>query len=357
LEARRAGGPFRSLYDLIERTDPRAVGKRALEALILAGACDSLAARLPSGVAHRAQLIAALDLLLREAQLRQAEAEAGQVSLFDAPAASEAAAPRPLPPLPDTDPWPEAERLAREKEVLGFFISGHPLEKYRDVIRVFEAVNTSTLRAHRDRRIELACVVTAVSRQVSRRGSEFWRITVEDLAGTATVIASAKAWEGVADVLVQDAAVLIRGTVAERDEDSPPIFLDDAVPLGELGAGGLLAVEVSLAPAPKAEEAITAAAGLLRANRGAAPLLVGWRGRCAWGPRRRPWRRSRPRPGCCARTAAAPPCWSAGGGRGRWRSAKAATTRSSSVPARWPSHPRLHCCPSSARCSARSACD
>src|SRR5690606_26383723 len=95
LEARRAGGPFRSLYDLIERTDPRAVGKRALEALILAGACDSLAARLPSGVAHRAQLIAALDLLLREAQLRQAEAEAGQVSLFDAPAASEAAAPRP----------------------------------------------------------------------------------------------------------------------------------------------------------------------------------------------------------------------------------------------------------------------
>lgn len=276
LEARRAGGPFRSLYDLIERIDPRVVGKRALEALILAGACDSLATRLPTGAPHRAQLVAALDLLLREAQLRQAEAEAGQVSLFDAPSAS-AAAPRPLPPLPDVKPWTEAERLAHEKEVLGFFITGHPLEKYRDVVRVFEAVNTSTLRAHRDRRIELACVVTAVSKQVSRRGSEFWRITVEDLYGTATVIASAKAWEGAAEVLVQDAAVLIRGTVAERDEDSPPIFLDGAERLADLGAGGALAVEVSLAPEPSAEEAITAAAGLLRANRGAAPVLVRWR--------------------------------------------------------------------------------
>ena len=276
LEARRKGGPFRSLYDLIERTDPRVVGRRALEALIQAGACDSLATRLPSGVAHRAQLIAALDLLLREAQLRQAEKESGQVSLFDAPSASEAA-PRPVPPLPDTEPWPESERLAREKEVLGFFISGHPLEKYRDVIRVFEAVNTSTLRAHRDRRIELACVVTAVTRQVSRRGSEFWRITVEDLAGTATVIASAKAWEAAASVLVPDAAVLIRGTVSERDEESPPIFLEDALPLAEVSAGGLLALEVSLAPEPNVEEAITAASGLLRANRGAAPLLVRWR--------------------------------------------------------------------------------
>src|SRR5690606_14435413 len=109
------------------------------------------------------------------------------------------------------------------------------------------------------------------------RGSEFWRITVEDLAGTATVIASAKAWEAAGDVLVQDAAVLIRGTVSERDEESPPILLDDALPLAEVGAGGMLAVEVSLAPEPNAEEAITAAAGLLRANRGAAPLLVRWR--------------------------------------------------------------------------------
>jgi DNA polymerase-3 subunit alpha len=276
LEARRAGGAFRSLYDLVERIDTRVVGKRALEALILAGACDSLAATLPSGAPHRAQLVAALDMLLREAQLRQAELESGQVSLFDAPAAS-AAATRPAPPLPDAAPWPESERLAREKEVLGFFISGHPLEKYRDVVRAFEHVNTATLHEHRDRKIELACVVTAISRQVSRRGSEFWRITVEDLYGAATVIASARAWEAAAGVMVQDAAVLVRGTVAERDEESPPIFLDSAVSLAEIGAGGLLAVEVSLAPQARVEEAISTAAGLLRANRGPAPLLVRWR--------------------------------------------------------------------------------
>src|SRR5690606_10814355 len=119
LEAREEGGPFRSLFDLANRVDLRAVGKRTLEALILAGACDSLATRLPSGAPHRAQLVAGLDDVVREAQLRVAERESGQASLFDAlDGGAGASAPemRPEPRLPDAEPWPEPERLAKEKE-------------------------------------------------------------------------------------------------------------------------------------------------------------------------------------------------------------------------------------------------
>src|SRR5690606_29474757 len=111
---------------------------------------------------------------------------------------------------------------------LGFFISGHPLERFREEVRVFEGVNTSNLVEYRDQKVELACVVTGVSRQISKRtGGEWGRLLVEDFHGTATVLAFGESWEAFHDLLVQDAPVLIRGTVSgrERDEDDPPIFL------------------------------------------------------------------------------------------------------------------------------------
>src|SRR5262249_31891658 len=115
--AARDAQRIRDLSDLVNRVDLRLCNKRVLESLIAAGACDALGG-------HRSALLGGLDAVLGEAQLKQQEREAGQESLFgDLPAAR----PRDL-VLPDVPPWPEAERLAREKEVLGFFISGHPLE-------------------------------------------------------------------------------------------------------------------------------------------------------------------------------------------------------------------------------------
>lgn len=277
LEARRAAGRFGSLFDLVDRVDARVVGKRALESLIQAGACDVFG--------HRAQLLAGLELAVREAQLRQAEAASGQSSLFDAlTAAPGGAAARAAPQLPAVPRWSESERLAREKEILGFFISGHPLEKYREELRVFDAVNTSNLKACRDQRVELACVVTGVSRQLSKRnGAEWGRITVEDFYGSAAVLAFGEAWEQYRDVLEQDAAVLIRGTVSGRDEDAPPLFLESAVRLGTLCATGALGLEVLLGRTAASngsaaeDDAVTAAARLFRAHPGGAPLFVSWR--------------------------------------------------------------------------------
>jgi DNA polymerase III subunit alpha len=271
LDNRVVGGPFLSLFNLAERVDLRLAGKRALEALILSGACDRFG--------HRAQLLSGLDMVMREAQLRHEEKASGQVSLFDMGGPADAPA-RPEPALPEVERWPESERLAREKEILGFFISGHPLERFADELRVFAGCTTATLKEHRDQKVELPCVVTAVSRQISRRdGSEWGRITVEDFHGTASVLAFRDAWDHYHDLLVQDAPVLIRGSVSgrERDEDAPPIFLDSVVPLHTLRGSGSLALELDL-PAGTAEDALAAAGNALRSHPGTAPVFVRWSG-------------------------------------------------------------------------------
>jgi DNA polymerase III subunit alpha len=239
LDARDGGGPFTSLFDFLERIDVRALNKRACEALIAAGALDAFG--------HRAQLLAGLDTSYQEVLTRKAEEEAGQGSLFGDPGS--AGLVRQPPPLPNVPEWSEQERLAREKEALGFFISGHPLGRFRDIVQAFDHVNTRNLGGHAGQKVELACVVTAVNRQISRRDNTEWgKITVEDFHGTATVLAFKDLWQTSRDILLTDAVVLVRGQVSgrERDEEDPPIFLDEVVALESLPRSGLLSLQIEL---------------------------------------------------------------------------------------------------------------
>ncbi|MGH7476900.1 MAG: DNA polymerase III subunit alpha [Longimicrobiales bacterium] len=268
LDARAQDGAFSSLFELVSRVDSRLVGRRPLEALIQAGALDSFG--------HRAQLMAGLDAALGEAQLRQAEADAGQVSLFDGLGAGDVATHAPREPqLPEVIRWSESERLAREKEILGFFISGHPLEKFRDILRVYDGATTARLGELRDQRIELACVVTSVLRQYGRRdGVEYGKLVVEDFHGTATVLAFGDAWEASKEVLARDAAVLLRGIVSgrERDEADPPIRLIEAVPLLSLRESGALGLELELGP----DAAVDAVTEAMRSHPGNSTVYVRW---------------------------------------------------------------------------------
>ncbi|MEZ4416299.1 MAG: DNA polymerase III subunit alpha [Gemmatimonadota bacterium] len=236
LRARR-DGPFKSLFDFLERVELRALGKRATEALIAAGALDDFG--------HRAQLLAGLDTAFAEVQARQAEEAAGQASLFG----GETAVARHAPPLPRVPEWTEPDRLAREKEALGFFISGHPLERMRDVVEAFGATNSTALRERVGQSVELAGVVTAVARQISRRDNSEWgKVTIEDFHGSATILAFKDAWEQNKALLQQDALVLISGKVSgrERDEEDPPVFLDGVQLLDDLSDSERLAVQIEL---------------------------------------------------------------------------------------------------------------
>jgi DNA polymerase-3 subunit alpha len=188
------------------------------------------------------------------------------------------ALPHTAPPLPNVPDWGEPERLAREKDALGFFISGHPLDRYREVVRAFEPLSTATLGDYPGQPIELACVVTSVARQISRKDNSEWgKITVEDFQGTATVLAFREVWQSYKEVLEQDAVVLIQGKVSgrERDEEDPPIFLDSARSLEDLTTTGELAVQIELELGSKVtEEDFEKARILLAEHSGAAPVIV-----------------------------------------------------------------------------------
>ncbi len=267
----RASGPYETPTDFCDRIDLRLCNKRVIESLIAAGALDHLGD-------HRAQLLAALELALSEAQVRQAEREAGQGSLFGDP--TESAVSNAPVALPDVPQWSEAERLAREKEVIGFFISGHPLERYRREVELFGVRTTATLGIWSEHRVSAAVVVTSIKRRISRKtGAEYARLTLEDFHGTAEAIVFPDGWSKLSNVIVTDAALLLTGGYSPRDrgEDRAPFIIEIAEPLEELRTSGVMGVEItwkgSIGPNPDAARAIRA---LCTAHPGRAPLFVDW---------------------------------------------------------------------------------
>jgi DNA polymerase-3 subunit alpha len=271
IAGRTSGGPYTSLVDLCDRIDLRLCNKRVLEALIDAGACDSLTA---TGGGQRAQLVAALDHAFAEAQTRQGERESGQVGLFG----EAAPVPAPRGPLPDVPPWSEHERLAREKAVLGFFISGHPLARYRLEVELFGTRTTATLGQWSDQKIRVAVVVTVVKRQISKKsGAEYARLTLEDFHGTAEALVFPEAWAKLSDVIRTDRALLLSGSYSPRDrgEEQAPFIVEAAQPLDELKASGAIGVALRWSPGAPAD-ATRAVAALCAAHPGPAPVLVEW---------------------------------------------------------------------------------
>jgi DNA polymerase-3 subunit alpha len=236
---------------------------------VAAGACDGLGG-------HRKQLCEALESALGEAQLKQQERDAGQESLF-----GESAPTRERPAtLPDVPPWTEAERLAKEKEVIGFFISGHPLERFRDEVELFGTRTTATLGEWSEHQVDVAAVVTAVKRQISKKtGKEYARLVLEDFHGTAEAIVFPEAWAKLNQTILPDSAILLTGGYSDRDrgEDRAPFIVESARPLDDLKRTGAVALSLRWrmtgAPEPSA---VKAAAALCSAHPGPTPLYIEW---------------------------------------------------------------------------------
>ncbi len=271
IDNRDRGGPFESLQDFCERIDTRLANKRVGEALIAAGAFDQIEP-------DRAKLSAELDVAMREAQVRQAERDAGQASLFGGePGANTSATPTITPRF---DPWSEAERLSREKAVLGFFISGHPLEDYREEVGLFGTRTTATLGTWSEHHVCIAAVVTTVNRRISKKtGSEYARLTVEDFHGTAESIVFPESWSRLSGIVTTDAPLLLTGGYSARDrgEDRAPFIVEDASPLATLRTDGSLAMSIRWKSGfgPDAEAA-RKIARLCAEHPGPAPVFVEW---------------------------------------------------------------------------------
>src|SRR5690349_4940332 len=269
--------PFTSFFDFTERVDLRLCNKRVFEALIAAGALDGLGG-------HRAQYWSALDSAMQEASLKQQEKAMGQVSLFGLaadPAAATAHAPA---VLPNVAPMAEAERLSREKEILGFYISGHPLEPFRVECELFATHTVGQLGKWTPEPMKLGVVVTAIKRQISKRsGAEFARLTVEDFSGSSEVLVFPESWGLLADRIRGDVPVLMTGGYSKRDQDadSPTFIVESVTPFAELRLNGQVAISIELALgeslAPEAMRDVRAVIDAhATAHTGAPPLELRW---------------------------------------------------------------------------------
>jgi len=269
--------PFTTFFDFTERVDLRACNKRVFEALIAAGALDGLGG-------HRAQYWSALDSAMQEASLKQQEKAMGQVSLFGLPADSGGPASHAPRVLPNVAPMAEAERLSREKEILGFYISGHPLEPYRVECELFATHTVSRLGTWTPDPITLGVVVTGVKRQISKRsGAEFARLTVEDFSGSSEVLVFPESWGLLADRIRGDVPVLMKGGYSKRDQDaeSPTFIVESVTPFAELRLNGQVSIAIELqlgeSLAPEAMQDVRAVVDAhATAHSGAPPLELRW---------------------------------------------------------------------------------
>ena len=275
--AAREEKPFTSFFDFTERIDLRACNKRVFEALIAAGALDGLGG-------HRAQYWSALDSAMQEASLKQQEKAMGQFAMFGSTADAGAAAAHAPRVLPNVAPMAEAERLSREKEILGFYISGHPLEPYRVECELFATHTVGQLGTWTPEPMALGVVVTSVKRQISKRsGAEFARLTVEDFSGSSEVLVFPESWGLLADRIRGDVPVLMKGGYSKRDQDaeSPTFIVESVTPFAELRLNGQVSIAIELqmgeSLAPEAMQDVRAVVDAhATPHTGAPPLELRW---------------------------------------------------------------------------------
>ncbi len=238
LEVRDERARFLSLHDLCSHLDPRHVNKRVLEALIQSGALDSLGAR-------RSQLAAAVDFALDYGHKRRAEIEAGQGSLFGGGGGESGAETEPI-PLEDVPEWDDKTRLNHEKATLGFYISGHPLESFRETLREFTSHTVAQLReTPGGSEVVLCGLISELRKRKSKRGEWWATLQLEDLEGRVEVLVFPKAYAACEALLEKDRAVVVTGRL-ENEEGQFRILGDTFAPIEDLRERRAAAVQIRL---------------------------------------------------------------------------------------------------------------
>ncbi len=233
---------FGSLWEFCEKVDLRLMNKRVLESLCKAGALDAFG--------RRSQVMAALDKAMERAQKSQRDAASGQHGLFgmfdDGPSAASTAKEEALPAAPE---WDEYTRLSHEKEVLGFFVSGHPLDKYREKLRNLKSVIDAQTacemkpepavfvrgRQEPGNEIQVAGVITGLKVAKSKRSGEMYaQACLEDATGKIELIAFPQNYEKLAEKLKIDVPVLVRGALRGEEDSAPKIAVSHIVALEDV---------------------------------------------------------------------------------------------------------------------------
>jgi len=237
IRSREELGPFQSFYDFVERVDTQKVNRRVLEQLIKCGAFDALHPR-------RAQVLTALDTALERAQAAQRDRQSGQVNMFTALRAKKKKVHEQ--PLPDVPDWDGRQTLQFEKESLGFYISGHPLDSYAEQLALICTTDTQRVIEKRDGSEVILCGVLSVIKEVTtKKGERMAFLNLEDKEGMLEMVVFPEVFTAARDLLAGDDPRVVMGSV-QQDEKGSKLIATRILTLEEAQVQAVEAVHIRL---------------------------------------------------------------------------------------------------------------
>ncbi len=262
LDTRKQLGRIDSLYTLCEQADLRLVNKRVLESLVKAGAMDSLVQDGSSIPSRRAQLFAAIDKALEHGGRHQRDRDKGQSQLFGGGEDPASAAAR----LPEAPPWTEAQQLGFEKEALGLYMSGHPLERFAEELKVFGARRIAELAAS-EADVWVGGIVSGLRPLKTKKGDRMAVFMLDDIAGGVEVVVFPETFSKHGSLVESDAMLLVRGKF-EKDDESARLVATELMPIAALKERTTREVVIHLSNGAQARPTFEALAELLSRHRG-----------------------------------------------------------------------------------------
>jgi len=265
LAARKSGGEFTSLSEMCERVDIRTVNRRVLEALIKSGACDAFKET-------RATLFAQIDRALSRAASTIHDKQSGQSSMFGMLEEKSAEMPESIARLPE---WPQHELLAAEKELLGFYVTGHPLTPFSKILQKYTLANTAALAGLANRTVtRIGGMIAAVQQGVSKKSNKpYAMVTLEDLEGSVQILCMNENYDKYRPLLVVNKAILVEGEV-NNGEDKPKIFPQFIMALEDAPRKFTKQVHFRLHTAHLKPEDLEGVKELALAHKGGCPLFL-----------------------------------------------------------------------------------
>ena len=261
----RLSGQFASLEDLCQRVDLRLANRKVLESLIKCGALDSFKMA-------RAKMFASLDSILESAGRMQKDKAKGQLSFFDQGLSVTNGFKQTTNDLPQIHEWPEPQLLAFEKDMLGFYVSGHPLARYARQLKRFVSSSINDLHQHKDEdEIKIVGLISKIKHTVTRAKQEKMAILkLEDLNGSVELLVFPRSFQKVSRYIQPNSVVLVRG-VLNLKEDTPKVLVNDLFPFEDIYK---LITAMSINLSGLRENVFETLKELLAASRGSIPIYL-----------------------------------------------------------------------------------
>jgi len=260
LQYRNQHGRFRSLFHFCEEVDSRSLNKRVMESLVKSGALDSLGLK-------RSQCMAMIDAAIEYGQKARRDRESGQKGLFAGMTSEHASLAEPSPP--DIPEWDFEQRLASEKETLGYYVSGHPLDRFAEEVERFSKKNIAELKSEgRSTECRLAGIVTDFRTRRTKKGDLMALFTLEDLTGAVETVVFPNSYPKFEPYMSADFPILVSGRFETEDEKSCKLIASEMQPLSGISERSAKTLRICACITNLSPDTATNLLRLLESNRG-----------------------------------------------------------------------------------------